>query len=184
MTELPPRTQQIVQAHADFIVMVVKACSNAEQRDALEPVLRSATQYGQHSLVEAVRKILAGNRGEELMLGLDEDDRVIVDAILRGLQNPQTLPDPKAQANPAAAAPGLAHMIHAAAKGNAEALQVAAGMAEQMTAAGGGLARLGAIMRKLINGERDPDTLCAGMDSRTESLVLSILEELAKLEVH
>ena len=184
MPELPPRTQQIIQAHAEFIVMVVKACSNAEQRTALEPILRSALQYGQQPLVDAVRKILAGNRGQEPLLGLDEDDVVIVEAILRGLQNPHTLPDPKAQVNPAAAAPGLAHMIHAAAQGNTDALQVAAGMAEQMTAAGGGLARLGGIMRRLIDGERDPDQLCAGMDSRTESLVLSILEELAKLEVH
>jgi hypothetical protein len=46
------------------------------------------------------------------------------------------------------------------------------------------MARLGGIMRRLVNGERDPDALCKGMGARGESLVLSILAELGQLEVH
>jgi len=35
-----------------------------------------------------------------------------------------------------------------------------------------------------VDGERDPDVLCRGMDAQGESLVLSILSELGKLEHH
>jgi hypothetical protein len=57
-------------------------------------------------------------------------------------------------------------------------------MAEQMTAAGGSMAKLGGIIRRLVNGERNADELSKGMDAKTESLLLSILEELGKLEAH
>jgi hypothetical protein len=82
------------------------------------------------------------------------------------------------------AAPGLAHMIHAAATGNVEALQLVANMAEQMTRVGGDMGRVGGIVRRLVDGERDPDVLCKGMTAQGESLVLSIIEELGKLELH
>ena len=39
-------------------------------------------------------------------------------------------------------------------------------------------------MRKLVEGERDPDKLCKGMSAQGESLVLGLLEELGKLEMH
>jgi hypothetical protein len=57
-------------------------------------------------------------------------------------------------------------------------------MAEQMTRAGGDLARLGGITKRLVDGERDPDRLCKGMGAQGESLVLSLLGELGKLERH
>lgn len=184
MAPQPSRDEQIIHAHARLIVDVVRACENPALRPPLEPLLNALGEYGQQALVGVIRKLLAGNREPQLLNGLDEDDRIVVEAMLRGLQNPATLPDPNAEADASAAAPGLASMIHAAAAGNIEALHALAGMAEQMTAAGGDMARLGGIMRRLVNGERDPDTLCKGMGARGESLVLSILAELGQLEVH
>jgi hypothetical protein len=118
----------------------------------------------------------------ELLNPLDEEDRVIVESILRGLQDPASLPDPNTKPDPTMAAPGLASMIHAAASGNAQALQLIANMAEQMNRAGGSIAKLASVIRPMINGERDPDRLCHQMDSRTERIVLGILHELQQLE--
>jgi hypothetical protein len=94
------------------------------------------------------------------------------------------LPDPRARPDPALAAPGLAHMIQAAATGNVQALTLISNMAEQMSNVGGGMAQLAGIIRPLINGERDPDRLCKGMDAKGERLLLDILGELGRLEVH
>jgi hypothetical protein len=80
------------------------------------------------------------------------------------------------------AAPGLASMIHAAGSGNTQALQIIAEMAEQMSKVGGPIARLAAVIRPLIDGERDPDLLCKRLDSNTEAMVLGILDELKQLE--
>ena len=78
----------------------------------------------------------------------------------------------------------VAHMIHAAASGNAQALSLIGQMAEQMSKVGGDMARVAALIRPLINGERDPDRLCARLDTRGRQLVLQILEELGRLELH
>jgi hypothetical protein len=39
-------------------------------------------------------------------------------------------------------------------------------------------------MRRLVDGERNAELLCKGMGAQGESLVLSLLEELGKLEAH
>ena len=44
--------------------------------------------------------------------------------------------------------------------------------------------RVAAVIRPLINGERDPRRLAKGMDGKTEQLLLSILGELGRLEHH
>lgn len=181
MATTPSRDEQIIIAHAPLIVQVVRVCQNPSLLPELDPILQTLEQYGQTPLVSAVRRVLDGSRDETLLHPLDEDDRVVMQAILRGLQDPSTLPDPNSQANPSAAAPGLASIIHAAASGQPAALHALANMAEQMTAAGGDMARLGGIMRRLMEGERDPEVLCKGMGPSGESLVLSILEELAQL---
>lgn len=184
MTQLPPRQQQIVQTHAGLIVNVVKAIQNPELRPALEPLLRTSEENGWRALVAAIRKILNGSREMSLVATLDEEDATIVEAILRGIQNPATLPDPNAKPDPILAAPGLAGMIHACTRGDVQALELLSQMAEQMTRAGGDLGRLGGLMRRLVEGERDPEKLSKGMGPQGESLVLAVLEELGRLEAH
>jgi len=184
MTSLPDRKQQIVAVHAAFIRRVVELGKSESGRTQLERLLQTAIENGWERLVAAVREILGGRRDMGLFQGLDEEDQVIAEAILQGMQNPATLPDPSATANPAMAAPGLASMIQAAASGNVEALRILSDMAQQMTRAGGQMARLASVIRPLINGERDPDRLCKDMDSRTEQLVLSIVEHLARERLH
>jgi hypothetical protein len=184
MTELPDKTQQIIQAHAALIWQVVKACQNRDLLPQLEPVLKASAENGWTDLVAAIRRILAGERHPRLMVGLDEEDSVIVATIMRALQDPAALPDPNAAPDPALAATGLAQMIHEAGRGRVEALQIAGDMAEQMMHAGGDMARLGGALRRLIGGERDPERLCRGMGPQGEQLVAALLAELGKLSAH
>ena len=170
--------------HAPFICQVVQLSQNSDAKADLEATLKQAEEAGWQTLVQAVRLIIGGQRDMSLIRGLDEEDQVIAEAIIRGLQDPTTLPDPNQKPEPALAAPGLASMIQAAGSGNVEALTLTANMAEQMQRAGGPMARLAAVIRPMINGERDPDTLCKGMNEQTRELVLGILEALEKERLH
>lgn len=181
MATLPDRDQQIVQVHAGLINQVVQACHNEEQKAELRPALKLAIDNGWTRLVAAIEQILDGKRDISILRGLDEEDTVIAEAILRGLQDPSTLPDPDRQADAAAAAPGLASIIHSAGKGDAAALQQIASMAETMSQAGGELALIASCIRPMVNGERDANVLCKNLSAQSESMILAILGELAKL---
>jgi hypothetical protein len=181
---LSEQRQQIVQFHATLIHNVVMACHNRELLPQLEPILQQSAQNGWDTLVAAIRKVVNGKRDVSVLVGLDEEDSTIIEAILLGIQDPSTLPDPNAKPDPTLAAPGLASMINAASRGNPQALQMLANMAEQMVRAGGDMARLGGMMRKLVNGERDPDKLTQGMNVQGQELVYLILAELGKLASH
>ncbi len=181
MAMIPERDQQIRQAHANFIHQVVRACQNEEAALELKSMLEVALQQGWDDLVKTIRLIVKGSRDASMLKNLDEEDRVIVQSILDGLQNPTTLPDIKQQGDGAMAAPGLAQIIHAAGTGDAQALQAVSMMAEQMTAAPGDMARMGGNIKRLVDGERDADILCKGMGPSGEQLMLNLIDELNKL---
>lgn len=178
------RQQQIIQSHAGVIVQVVQCIGNPALLPQVEEILKVSEQNGWGDLVNVIRRIIKGERDEALLNGLDEEDSTIAAAILQGIQNPATLPDPNKPADASMAAPGLAHMIHQAASGNPQALQIISQMAEQMSAAGGDMKNLGGIIRKMINGERNPKVLAKGMGVQGRQLVDSILEELHRLAGH
>lgn len=184
MANLPEREQQILLAHAGLIQRVVMAAQQSELQPSLEPILKASEENGWTTLVAAIRRILGGERDARILAGLDEEDRVITEAILRGLHDPASLQALSGAPDPSMAAGGLAGMIDAAAKGDVEALQLLGNMAEQMNGVGGDMARLGGILRRMINGERDPERLSQGMGPQGEQLVTSILNELGKLRVH
>lgn len=171
MPVLPEKSQQVLQVHAALIHRVVMACHQRDLVPSLAPLIKASEENGWVALMKAVRQILDGKRESSLLNGLDEEDRIIVGAILEGIRNPASLPDPLAKADAGAAAPGLAAMIGASARGDVQALQLLANMAEQMSGAGGDMARLAAIMRRLVDGERDADLLTRGMDSQGRGLV-------------
>ena len=181
MAKLPEKTKQIAQVHAQLINSVVMACHNQALIPQLEPVLKSSEANGWVDLMDRIRKILAGSRTTQLLVGLDEEDAAITLAILVGLQDPNQLPSAVATADSGFAAPGLAAMIDAAGKGDAQALSILGDMAEQMVAAPGNMRQLGGIIRSMINGERDLKTLTRKMDENGVKLVENLLEELAKL---
>ncbi len=182
MSRLPEKTEQILQAHAGLVHQVVMASQNRDRVPDLEQALELSEKNGWTHLVVAIRRILAGRRDTGLLQDLDEEDRIIVEAILRGLQDPSTLPDPNAAPDPGLAAPGIAAMVHAVRRGNLESLQLLGDMAQQMLKMGGDMARLSGIMNPLARGEWEPERLARGMSPQGEQLVLAILEELQRLE--
>ncbi|WJW76034.1 hypothetical protein QVG61_02780 [Thiohalobacter sp. IOR34] len=184
MPQLPEKTQQILQAHAGLIHRVALACQNRELVPDLDQVLKLAEENEWVELVAAIRRILKGERDLAAFRHLDEEDLTIVEAILAGIQNPDRLPDLQQGFDAGLAAPGLASLIHGARGGNLEALQLIAGMAQQMLKAGGDMARLASIIRPLVQGERDADRLTEGFSAQGEKLVLDILRELGRLEGH
>ena len=180
MPKLPDHEQQIIIAHAAFICEVVACSQNRERRAEFEELMRTASDNGWHDLVRAIRLIVAGQRDLSAIVGLDLEDRVIAEAVMRGIQNPATLPDPRARPDPGMAAPGLAAMIRVAASGNVEALTLISNMADQMSRAGGSMAQLASVIRPLINGERDPKKLCRRLNEQTRQIVMGILEDLER----
>ncbi len=179
---LPDKKQQVRQVHAMLIVEVVKTCHNKDNLSKLRPVLQASREKGWANLVDAIEQILQGHTNSKLLQNLDEEDSIIIDAILQGLQNPSTLPNPQTPQDPKAAAPGLAHMIYAASQGQAQAIQALTITATQMRQAGGDMTRLSALLRPLLDGERDANKLCQNLSPLAEKLLLDILENLNKLE--
>ncbi len=178
------KIEQIRQIHARFIHAVVRSVHDADERKELEQALNIAEENGWRDAVRAVRLILDGRRDGGILAGLDEEDLAIVTGILEGLQNPDALPKLGDAPDGSFAAPGLASMITLASRGDVQALRALALMGEQMTAFGGDMAQISGRFRRLIDGERDHDKLTAGMSATSRTLMLSILEELAKLDTH
>lgn len=184
MNIAPERQQQVLQVHAGLVVTIVKALNDQSLMPNVEQVLKISEENGWGQLVAAIRKIIKGDRDSSILKGLDEEDGIIVEAILKGIQDPSTLPDPEQQADPSMAAPMLAQLIHDASRGDANALSMLGSMAEQMSNTQGDLARFSTLLKPLVDGERDTDKLCDKIGPQGESLVVSILSELAKLEAH
>jgi len=182
--QTPEKREQIIQTHASLIIGVVQSIHNPALKPQLDQALNLSEQNGWANLVATIRKILDGNRDEGILKSLDEEDAVIAEAILKGLQDPTTLPNPEQQADGSLAAPMLAGLINDASHGDHNAVIMLGGMAEQMSQAGGDMANLGAVLKDMIDGERNVDKLCSKTGDSGESLILQIIEELKKLEVH
>ena len=180
----PDTHDQILQAHTGLIHRVVMYCDNPGSVPDMEQVLQQAEMNDWKQLVVVIRSIMSGSRDESLLLGLDDEDRVIAESILRGLQDPQTLPDLQADFDATMAAPGIAGLVHASRNGNAQALQIIGTMAKQMLEAGGDMGILAGRIRPLVEGERDADKLTEKMSSKGEKLMLEIIDELIKLEAN
>ena len=180
----PDKQEQILQSHAGLIHRVVMHCNNPGSVPDMEQVLQVAADNDWTTLVTVIRDIMSGNRDESMLALLDEEDRVITESILRGLQDPSTLPSLETDIDSSMAAPGIAGLIHASRNGNAQALQIIGGMATQMLEAGGDMSILAGRIRPLVEGERDADKLTEKMGDKGQKLMLEIIEELLKLEAN
>ena len=180
----PEKAAQILQTHASLVLAVVQTIHNPEYKPQLDQVLQQSAQNGWQDLVNVINKIVAGNRDQSLVNGLDDEDAVIVDSILRGLQDPQTLPSSEQTGDATKSAPLLARLINEARRGDHNALAMLGSMAEQMSQAGGDMANLGAVIKDMIDGERSIDKLCSRMGVQGESLITQIVTELGKLDSH
>ena len=180
----PDTTEQILQVHSGLIHRVVMHCNNPGSVPDMEQVLQQAEANDWKQLVTVIRNIMSGTRDESVLLGLDDEDRVIAESIMRGLQDPQTLPNLETDFDATMAAPGIAGLVHASRNGNAQALQIIGSMAKQMLQAGGDMGILAGRIRPLVEGERDADKLTEKMGEKGQKLMLEIIEELLKLEAN
>jgi len=181
---LPDTKEQILQSHTGLIHRVVMHCNNPGSVPDMEQVLQMATDNDWTALVTVIRDIMSGNRDESILLALDEEDRVIAESILQGLQDPNTLPPLETDIDSDMAAPGIAGLVHASRNGNVQALQIIGNMAKQMLEAGGDMGILAGRIRPLVDGERDADKLTENMTDKGQKLMLQVLEELLKLEAN
>lgn len=190
MAKLPEKTRQIAQVHAQLINSVVMACNNSALLGQLEPPLQAAQNNGWTELVKRIRSILGGSRDSQILVGLDEEDAAIILSILVGLQDPSQLPRAVEKSDATFAAPGLAAMIHAASNGDVQALSMLGTMAEQMaqqqsqsgTNKPDSMQQFAAVLKPLIDGERDLTKLSRNMDEHAKELMEGLLDELSKLE--
>ena len=155
--------------------------SNQEEQTTIRDASSGLVGENGEETPQAVGHDINGDRSETMLHGLDEEDTIIVSAVLDGIQNPNTLPDLNARPKASEAAPGLASIIHAAGSGDAGALNALSVMAQQMTQTGGAMAEIAGAMRKLVNGERDFDVLSKKMRQESKDLLIAILNELGKL---
>jgi hypothetical protein len=182
MTDLPDLNEQILISHSGLIHRVVMHCNNPGSVPDLEQVLQQAEANEWKQLVTAIRDIIAGKRDDSVLLGLDDEDRIIVESILKGLQDPATLPPLQTDFDSGMAAPGIAGLIHASRGGNVQALHIIGNIAQQMLSAGGDMGILAGRLRPLVEGERDVDKLTDKLSGKGQKLMMDIIEELLKLE--
>lgn len=175
---------QIIQTHAALIMSAVQCTQNPQMRAQMDIALKRSAENGWETLVAAITKVLNGSREESLLNSLDDEDKIIVEAILKGIQDPSTLPNPDEKQAASMAAPMLAKLINEASRGDHNAVIMLGGMADQMNAAGDDMAAVGAVLKSMIDGERDTDKLCTRVGPQGESLITAILDELSKLDIH
>jgi enoyl-CoA hydratase/carnithine racemase len=74
-----------------LIAVVVAAVDDAEIRQQLEAAMENVAE-GSPNLVAAIRRILAGERDENILCEqLDSDQSMVIYAILRGIADPEYL---------------------------------------------------------------------------------------------
>ena len=174
--------RSIIQENADLIHLVIISAFDPQYLPQLESNLIQAENNGWTSLVAAIRKVIAGERNVEEFRYLDNEDRAIITSILKGIEDPTSLPELTKAVNPAMAGPVIARLIHAAGMGNKESKNELTAMASQMAECGGDLSRIASIIGILIEGERDKEALCSIMGGSGIALMDEILKELNRLE--
>ena len=175
----PNIQEQLTREHASLIVEVVEACSDKQKKQRLLENLVVAKKNGWGQLCRAIHMILNGAREREELESMDVEDEIIAQAMLMGIADPSSLPQSDANTNPMLAPEGLAGIIFAAATGEENALQMLTRMdTDLMESPLPELQKFGQALRRLLNGERNADSLTFDLDKRTTNLVSAILDNL------
>ena len=125
---------------------------------------------------------MLSNCERALLQGLDEEEKIIIEAILNGLEDPGTLSTVSADLNSAMAAPGIASLIHASMQGNSESINIISNLTKQMLDAGSEYAFIARCIKRMIEGERDLAKLTTDISEQEQKLITEILTELKTLE--
>jgi hypothetical protein len=116
-----------------------------------------------------------GNRERVLLHELDEEENIIIESILNGLEDPGTLPTVTADLNSALAAPGIASLIHASMQGNPESLNIISDLTKQMKDTDGDNSNIAESIITMIDKEHDLAKLTADRLEQEQILLADIL---------
>ena len=174
--------EEILRDHSTLIHRVVMHCNEPGSVADLEQILQLAEDNDWQKLVATFRNIMSGNRERALLHDLDEEESIIIESILNGLEDSVTLPTVSVDLNSAMAAPGIASLIHASMQGNSESLNIISNLTKQMQDSGGDYSNIAGGIKTMIDGERDLAKLTADISEREQKLLAEILTELTAIE--
>lgn len=177
------RQQQVLQEHASLIHQVVAACESPRLFPGLNAQLHQAEQNGWTALIAAIRRILDGERDVDAFEGLDDEDTIIVVAIVRGIQDRTTLPNPSSLIDASSAGPLIATLIARSRRNEKGASESLAAIEIQLNQAGGDLPLIGSALRRIIAGDYRFDQLFPKMSSDSVEIIRRILAELKNIEI-
>jgi hypothetical protein len=81
-----------LKKHLLLIGAIVAAIDQSDLPPQLDQVLLQMAEHGWTKLIASIRRILNGERSADALLsGLDEEDTLIVSAILAGIEDPAAL---------------------------------------------------------------------------------------------
>lgn len=173
-----------LQERALLIHLAVEAVRVPASRAHLDTLLAQASENGWVALVGAIQKILTGERNLANLGALDDEDRKIILAILRGIEDRASLPDIASGLDIGKTAMEIGTLILAVRWGNEEAIKALSSLTTQMTAATGDIAQVGLVLRLLVSGERRLERLSYNMGETGTLIVREILAVLEKREVY
>jgi hypothetical protein len=168
---------QIAHTHAELIRLAVAVRQDSDLAPALFELFHEMEEAGWNALVKAMIDFVNGKAVD--LAALDEEDRAILQAMQRGLEEPSFLAELEQDAAHQAAAP-LAALIYAATLGEREALETMAGLREAADTPAA-IATSEALIA-IVEGARAADELTANLPEEQARLVRAVLEALAALE--
>ena len=148
-----------------LIRAIVIACQNRDRRNELEPLFEAAHHNSWVALVGAVRMVLSGVRDNTVLTGFDTRMRFSCKPFCAACRAPLHCLKRRQARTRLWRRQDLPPSFMRRRVGNLPAMQLLGEMGTQMLNAGGDMARLSAIQRRLMGNERDPDLLMQGHES-------------------
>lgn len=175
--------KEVIQEHATLIHRVVRHCLEPDSVTDLEQILQLAEKNGWEKLTATIRSIMAGNRNTSLLHDLDDEENIIIEAILNGIKDKSTIPPIPVDLQSTHAAAGIASLIHASNQGETESLKIINDLTQQMLNTGDDYSIMAGGIRLMMEGKRDLGKLTESISEQHQNLISDILSELVKLEM-
>lgn len=171
-------SSQIVATHAELIRAIAGAIRESLPRDAAAEMAARYREDGWNDLADALEARLDGRQPDPA--ALDDEDRNILEAVERTVNEPRWLEQVEAEAEHEAAEP-IAALILAATWGEREALAALTEMRETAEDAGMTGSAAHAFVA-IVEGERDLERLVATFPECPRGLAAATLEAIERQE--
>ena len=178
---MTPLQRQMAAAHLELIQLCLAAENDPTEHAALHTYLDAMQADGWEALSQTLRQRLHPDQAP--LPDTDDEDRAILQLIDHARAHPDDFASFAAQAaedNRLHAAQALAALIYAATQGEREALETLAEL-HQASDTPAALATSAAFIA-MIEGERNPTTLCQNLPNDQIALMRAVLKVLQELE--